>query len=183
MRPIVGIFGQMGVGKTTFARMLNKHLTNYKVKSFAQPLKETLAQMTGISVDVLNANKDNLSFLDWNTTVRKCFQQLGDIGRAISPQFWVDRCLEEYTIIDDGRFENEFDRINEIGGFTILLTRPGMERKDLHESEDVKWFFQTHSLGYERISHVINDSDLSNLTIVAEWLAYIISQSIKGRGI
>jgi hypothetical protein len=155
--------------------MLNKHLTNYKVKSFAQPLKETLAYMTGISVQVLNDNKNNPSFLDWNTTVRKCFQQLGDIGRAISPQFWVDKCLEDYTIIDDGRFENEFDRINELGGFTILMSRPGLERKDSHESENdlvslitERAYKGRHQPPYPNTWAVLNDGSLNTLELQAQ---------------
>tara|TARA_R100000951_G_scaffold19836_1_gene16717 strand:- start:162 stop:521 length:360 start_codon:yes stop_codon:yes gene_type:complete len=74
---------------------------------------------------------------------------------------WVDRCIEDIrleqpllAVIDDCRFPNEVEAIQEIGGKVIGLTR-STEGVDHHSSE------QEIKKSWDKIDHVIDNQDMT----------------------
>lgn len=105
--------GRAGVGKTTCATILGKHLMHlrYKVNMdhFARPIKEMATK-----------------YFFWNGIKdikgRKLLQDLGKLGRDFDEDVWVryvceqeENHLNDFFIIDDWRFPNEYDFINKFG--------------------------------------------------------------------
>ena len=111
-------------------------------------------------------------------TVRDFLQHFGtDICRKIHPNIWVDRCLQDIqleqpllAVIDDCRFPNEVEAIQEIGGKVIGLTR-STEGVDHHSSE------QEIKKSWDTIDHVIDNQDMT----IHETCAAII-EAIEGFG-
>lgn len=150
MTKFIGIFGQKNVGKTTLARMLTYELNKYfkekqiydwvdEPTGFAYPIKEMLSNMTGLPLYEIERLKNEDTILPgWSCTVRQALQKLGQCGREIHPECWINQRMKisnGYEIIDDGRHLNEVDAIIKAGGYIIIITRPGYDNKDGHESE------------------------------------------------
>lgn len=146
----IGIFGQKNVGKTTLAQMIYNELDKWFTKrpifewmntpkGFAQPIKEMLSKMTGLTIERINALKNIDEILpEWNCTVRQALQKIGQCGREIHPNMWIYQRMmnrKGVELIDDGRHLNEANAVYTAGGYLILMTRPGFENKDQHESE------------------------------------------------
>lgn len=99
---------------------------------------------------------------EWSNEARRLLQVLGtDLGRDFySENFWVERFLDKVSTTDvdvvctDVRFQNEVDAITNAGGVVILVTRPGLEEVDLHESEKLD-ILPTHT--------VLNDGSVEDL--------------------
>lgn len=99
---------------------------------------------------------------EWSEEARRLLQVLGtDLGRGFySENFWVDRFLDRVgqtdvdVVCTDVRFQNEVDAITSAGGVVILVTRPGLEEVDLHESEKLD-IIPTHT--------VLNDGTVGDL--------------------
>jgi hypothetical protein len=130
MRFVIGITGNMGVGKTTLANEIAGRLNGY-VLPFAAPVK-SIAKSMG-----WNGEKDERG--------RRLLQLIGtECGReCIGEDVWVRRWLASLVedsespsavIADDVRFENEADAIRARGGLIVRVTRPGFDG-DGHASE------------------------------------------------
>lgn len=161
---IVGLFGAQGSGKTTLAHNFetfrclsrdrwNQDVTLYTHRSFADPMYEALAAMLGVTVYQVRRLDKNAPLEAFNgLSLRHALQTLGtEWGRTcIGDSVWVnimkqrieaDQAKGCSTIIDDVRFDNEYDLIAEAGG--ILVKVEGREAKLQavnHSSEDF-WRF------------------------------------------
>lgn len=141
MKKVIGFFGVARSGKSTAAHYaaewFRKHDTPAQVRSFAGPLKNGLAEM-GIEKDATPE------------LYRKAAQYMGtEICRDYDPNWWVnqmDRCINNLpdngvVLIDDCRFENEFEYLRSIDA-TLIFMRGG-DRIDLsspvydHSSETI----------------------------------------------
>lgn len=144
---IIGLIGQAGSGKNTFAERLKLFsLLPVDERSFADKLKKSAAASLGISVEVLESIKNTGTIIvgDPKKTVfgksskpiteisiRSFLQKTGtEAHRDIfGDSFWLDAALpltENYpktrlTVITDPRFPNEAKRIEELGGITIKI--------------------------------------------------------------
>jgi hypothetical protein len=130
--PVVGIAGGLNTGKGTVAAVF-KH-NGYMERNFADPLKRIVRDLFNVPTRVLWGPSENRTPL-----VRAMLQELGtDYARKYRPNIWIDKMEESLAafaesglrgyrgiVISDVRFKNEVDFIHEIGGTTILLTRPG----------------------------------------------------------
>lgn len=130
---LLAITGRSGVGKTTTAQELARHLTPAGILPFAKPLKE-LATL----------------FFGWdgrkNARGRRLLQTLGtDVGREWDPEFWVRKWQEAMmplldagcsVIADDLRFANEAATVHLFGGKVIRLHCPAREIILPHASEN-----------------------------------------------
>lgn len=103
--------------------------------------------------DVADSLKDLLrkdhkyTLVDERLTPRLILQRLGTEGvrGAVHPRAWVNALMSEYHtkedpslpiwVITDMRFPDELEAVENRGGLTIRITRPGTGGKDLHASE------------------------------------------------
>lgn len=148
---LIGICGHAGSGKDTIGFYLKENHDNTYKLAFADPLKEAVAAMFGIDLDVLydSETKEALSNF-WGVSPRQMAQFFGtEMVRETIPKlipevgnnFWVHRMVQrligaEHTVpydsddivvITDVRFQNEYDWIISQGGIIIHLTREGAD--------------------------------------------------------
>ena len=136
--------------------------------SFAFALRKCASVLTG-NLEIFNLDEKSknepsgIKDADGNNiTNRQLLQKLGtEVGRAISPNIWVDCLLkcykpEKYWIITDVRFENEANAIKEKDGVLIRINRD-TGYQDNHASE-------TALDNYEHFDAVIdNNGSLKDL--------------------
>lgn len=181
---VVGIAGRKRHGKDTLADFAIKVLeskgcTTIK-RHLATPLKEEIirivADATGEDFEEL---RQRAYTDDGKGEFRLGWQWWGtDIWRLRDPNRWVtllraqleaDRAAGvDVVFVPDMRFPNEAALVKELGGYTVLVQRPGMDDGDGHASE--------HALdGYREWNTVIrNDSDLSALQERARQLMVVL---------
>ena len=134
-----------------------------KKYSFAAPLKEIATGLFGLRPEQCygtDEEKNTLTGIRWGDlptsnkkpknkkmTAREFLQYFGtDVCRSMYENVWVNRCIADIAfegplvaIIDDCRFPNEADAIQNAGGKVVRLTRS--PHKDSHSSESAldKW--------------------------------------------
>lgn len=113
----------MHTGKTTLAeRLVKEH--GYTRASFAMPLKR-LAQEMG--VDLKN---------------RAALQAFGHGIREIDPEFWIKAFVHEYEadyprlVVDDMRYENEYEFLLSNNAVMIRLTASQVVRWNRYQTSD-----------------------------------------------
>lgn len=140
---IIGLFGQRGHGKSTIAKLIQKHLKphlmGYPIIPFAQKIKDIICDVYKLTPQELNELKlSDTRIAGWNKTVREALQIVGtECFRSICPTTWTDYVLQSYNhcIIDDGRFFDEAAAIKAKGGINIIVYRPEKVNRDNHQSE------------------------------------------------
>lgn len=167
---LVGITGVKRAGKDTAALPLKQ--IGFQQLSFATLLKKWSSEvLSGIGYsddevyEFVHGSRKEEIIPHFGKTTRELMQTLGtEWGRTFYDNLWVDLTLlptlqgvQDY-VISDVRFHNECDRIRELGGIVIRITRPGLETNEfsLHESE-------VH-IPKLRVTHdVVNDGDEKDL--------------------
>ena len=137
---LIGIAGAKRAGKSTLAQGLAL-VTGLPEESFAAPLREFVARITGMTARELDARKEEP--LDWldGVTPRQMMQTVGtEWGRQmIHPEIWLRslfaRIPPQGAIISDVRFPNEAQAILDRGGIVFRVNRPGLPQGDGHLSE------------------------------------------------
>lgn len=155
---IIGFAGVGRSGKTTLAHDLCAWLINETSDHtpvylpFAQPLKEFVAAHNGFSCAAQFKNEQPDKY-------REECQALGRRAREKDPMHWVNEWLEvvesyrhaeentpglEYVIIvDDVRYMNEVEKVQELDGQVFFIAHGGREIEDMdgawreHDSEDL----------------------------------------------
>ena len=164
MSNIIGILGKKNSGKTTVYEMLHGILSENEtiVKlSFAGKLKEMFSVLAGIKKEHLNKT-DTKNMLFKNKLIRVWLQSLGEWGRNMIPDLWIDTTLTNLNpnnvyIIDDVRFKNEVEKIKQLGGMIIKINRPSLKSNDTHISETE----MDSILNYDEF--IVNDGGLQDL--------------------
>lgn len=161
---IVGLSGKKQSGKSTIANKLALYDNCVRV-AFADALKEMCTNILGVPKSLVYGSEDQKNesthivglppgprqYTNRNLTGRELLQVLGtDVMREFYPGVWIDalfrrlaRFKETYTlgtyshtvVVDDVRFINEVEAIQNNGGIVIRLTRESPGCKDLHISE------------------------------------------------
>lgn len=121
MQTVIGFFGVARAGKSTAAQLsaniLQRAGVNAVVRSFASPIRDGLAEM-GIV-------KDTHPHL-----YRKAAQLIGtELCREEDPNWWIKQMQyrinkldqDSVVLIDDCRFENEFDFIRSQNGTLVFI--------------------------------------------------------------
>jgi len=128
---LIGFTGKAGVGKTTIAKKLQDY-KGFLVKSFANPLKESLVTLTGLPMCHFTDSFLKEQSTEFGKTPRELMQLYGTefVRNMICEHFWVIRMRQELNsigrvdvVIDDVRFEDEAQLIRERGGYLIHLKR------------------------------------------------------------
>jgi len=108
----IAIYGKMCYGKTTVANILKYYNNNFKIYSFGQKVKD-------IATDLFQMqNKD-----------RTLLTSIGTKMREIDPDIWAKYVMinckdDEFVLIDDLRYQNEYEYLMKNGFKIIELTLP-----------------------------------------------------------
>lgn len=122
--PGIAFSGKAGSGKTYLAEHVVRDFpSKARVVSFASSLKREVYEATGL--------------VKGDPGAREAMIEHGRMRREENPRYWIDRCMEELTdslragftpVIDDLRFLNEYDFLNEWGSFIVRVDAPLTDR-------------------------------------------------------
>lgn len=187
---IIGIAGKKRSGKDTIADFLIKEYGFIKY-GFADPIKEIAKIIFGFNEEQLYGDKKGEIDENWKIKPRDFFQKFGtDYGQFIFPEHFPDtfknvnkRSLwvlvfnkwylkkkreDPYikVIINDVRFNHEFECIQELGGYIMKVERDNNKIEDNHISENELNFNEEFNYIiknngskeelYEKITEIIN---------------------------
>ena len=129
---IIGLAGKAGAGKGAVGDYILKKY-GYKQDAFANPIKQAVAVMLGMSVEKLEEKKNaGLSNGLLGKSYREMLQTLGtEWGRdMVNSDIWtilMSQRLEDNsgdnTVITDVRFDNEAELIRSFGGIVLYVDR------------------------------------------------------------
>jgi len=186
---IIGLSGQKGSGKDTVAAYLVKE-HGFERKAFADPLKQSIAALFDIPFSAIDKfkniedlrivmeDKHSPSVHYTDMSFRTFLQRFGtEAHRDIfGKDFWLDYTLPvqgfypgRAIVVTDCRFSNEANRIRELGGLIVRITRSAaFDEQDQHRSEvmDFDWDYM-----------IENDGNLSDLYMnVEDMLCHMIDR-------
>lgn len=155
---LIAMSGGMKCGKDAAFEILHRYTPAVRL-AFADPLKEEVAQVYGVTVDYINAHKSHF---------RRILQGHGTEFRRglFGDDYWIKKARERLDAIrfsdfsglivfTDCRFRNEYDFIKENGGTVWRISRPNsVTSASAHESE---------ALNFPYDILIENDSDLAAL--------------------
>ena len=106
MSKIITLSGKQFCGKDYTARLLLESLPSFCRIGLADDNKLEYSKQTGLSVEEIEKNK---------STYRPDLIALGNKGRAISPDYWINNILEKdaNVIVPDVRLPHEVEKFKE----------------------------------------------------------------------
>jgi len=134
---ILGLCGYAKVGKDTAAH----GMPDWYRAAFADSLKEDLQPLfRRIGINLSNPKQKEMA--------RPMLVEWGRLGRAIRPDFWIERLFERIqiwqtlfperaTIVTDVRYLNEVKAIEERGGIIYYVIRPGFQGANEEETRSI----------------------------------------------
>jgi len=153
---IIGLCGKAGCGKSTIANSLAYSLASKGMSVFVIPLAQPVKEIA------------NMFGWDWKKDERgrKLLQQIGtDVGREYNVNIWIDKLKnkllqlpdESIVIIDDVRFDNEVEFIENLEGQVFHILR------DVHEILDhVSEHGIDYTFGKHKIVEIGNEGSLAD---------------------
>lgn len=152
---LIGILGRKRVGKDTTADYLCSNY-NFEKLTLAQPLKDICKISYDFSDEQLYGSLKETIDERFGVSPRVVYQYLGtDIFRkdinsiipCIKNNFWINLIAENYlqmtetnknkcVVVSDVRFQNEIDRIHELGGIIIKINRPIVENMPINNNNN-----------------------------------------------
>lgn len=111
---IITLSGKQFCGKDTVAKILLERLDNFRRIGLADAIKIKYANKTGLTVEEIEKNKSKY---------RPDLISLGNEGRAINPDYWINTILEQNdnVIVPDVRMPHEVERFKENNAFCIRV--------------------------------------------------------------
>lgn len=110
----------------------------WKRLGFADAVKHVFMDAFNVTWDFIEEwkRKDEVP-PGFDLNIRKGLQHIGDGFRKIQSDVWISTAMRkgDRSVISDGRYLNEAKMIQEEGGVTVLLWRPGFENDDPNPSE------------------------------------------------
>lgn len=113
-KKIIVFSGKQFSGKDTVAKIILERFPSFKRIGIADAIKMRYSQKTGLSLTEIETNKSQY---------RQDLIDLGDWGRAQSPDFWLNSIIayEGDTVVTDIRMKHELDKFRENGAFTVRV--------------------------------------------------------------
>ncbi len=113
-KKIIIFSGKQFSGKDTVAKILLEQLPNFKRIGIADAIKIQYSNQKGISLEEIEKNK---------SVYRQDLIDLGDWGRAQSPDYWLNSILayEGDTIVTDIRLPHELNLFRSHNAFCIRV--------------------------------------------------------------
>lgn len=144
---IIGITGHMGAGKDTLASYFIREHGFVRV-GFADALKDEVRTRLPRTLALIGGTDSADYVLDHKPPlIRALLQEYGtQVRRRDDPNYWINRWVDrlptgDVTIVTpDVRFENEAQRIVNLGGMVVRVERPGYHGNG-HESEQLVWAY------------------------------------------
>jgi len=166
---LLGISGQKGSGKDTFADALvtQEHFVRLRFAEGLKAMLTALLRTAGASRDEIvemleGTTKEQPTDFLCGATPRKAMQTLGtEWGRELAPNLWINilesriKKLHTFTppatwhiCIPDVRFANEAEMIHRLGGKVVNIVRGELAPAE-HASEavDLSWDYQIENSG------------------------------------
>ena len=169
---IIGLTGYAQSGKDTLANILMDKY-GYRRIAFADTIREFLYEVNPmVACSPTGYLKDLVNLVGWDKAkqepqVRRLLQDLGVAARKlIDEDIWVTIALRnidagDRVVITDVRFENEAERISELGGQLWRVKRPGVEAVNAHVSE-------TQMDGYRVDQIFLNNGTVEDLKLLVQ---------------
>ena len=137
----IAICGKMCSGKTTIANLIKEYDNRYEIFSFGKKVKVIANELFG---------------MDMNNKNRSLMIQIGTKMREIDVNVWANYIInetkdKEFCIIDDLRFQNELDLLEENNWNIIQL--------DIDEDLQIERLKNLYKENYD--DHIKNKNDLS----------------------
>lgn len=144
MKPfILGLVGKKKAGKDSIFESLAESRSENRIKatpfrvSFADAIKQDIAEQLGTSLEKVNFHKDKL---------RPWIQGHGTDMRAVELDYWINKIrliveteqdkIKLLTVITDVRYQNEAEWIKSLGGKLLRVYRKETDNHgDTHSSE------------------------------------------------
>lgn len=139
---LIGLVGEQGVGKTTLAKAL-VDVCGFTKISFADQLRQDVSELYGVGLHVMTGSfKDEPLEHDMlGRSPRQILQDHGAYMRRHNENHWAEQGVAKVQeggryVVDDVRYPNEQEMLQEKGGVVIRVTRDGVGvTDDQHESE------------------------------------------------
>ena len=196
---IIGIHGQIGSGKDTFAEFLaSLSSTPVERHAFADKLREVTELITGAKMTKM----DELPFFNtvynytqeqknqylpaWDRTIGRCLQVIGtdSLRDNFDYNVWVKslfetvgrQCIDSkhVLVIPDVRFPNEADYILDQGGIVLKITGDPMDVRK-NSNRDLNHISETALSDYKKFSAIV-DNSVPDLNILKGKVQDIIRQ-------
>ena len=162
---IIGLSGKAGVGKTTLANYMSQTFF-YKKLSMAYELKNLAMLMFPFtSIDLSSPSRKEKKFKEYDWTPREFLVGLGDFLRYHDENYLLNKALADLNnkefkyIFDDIRYENEANKIKELGGVVVRVNR--YQKDNRIPSMDIK---SETSLDNYKFDYVVDECNNTSLT-------------------
>lgn len=134
-------------GKTMLSEMIGEMIFKNVCQrlSFAAPMRamvRALFKSAGMDMDKVYEKGKNAELPLYKTSIRHIMQTLGtEWGRrCINENLWCDIAEENINaspipvVVDDLRFQNEYEMLRRHGAFIVQIVRPGYTKESEHQS-------------------------------------------------
>lgn len=113
-KKIIIFSGKQFSGKDTVAKILLERFKSFKRIGIADAIKMRYSEKTGLTIEEIEKNKSQY---------RQDLIDLGDWGRAQSPDYWLNSIIEYEgnTIVTDIRVKHELDLFRSYGAFSVRV--------------------------------------------------------------
>ena len=113
-KKIIVFSGKQFSGKDTIAKIILQRFPSFKRIGIADAIKMRYSKKTGLSLEEIEKNKSQY---------RQDLINLGDWGRAQSPDFWLNSIIayDGDTIVTDIRMKHELDKFRSNSALAIRV--------------------------------------------------------------
>jgi len=173
---VVVFCGERQSGKSTAANAIRRR-TNWKKLSFADPLYRMMSE--AMCEDARTADKEEPRKELGGKTLREALQTLGtEWGREmVYKDIWLDHMVRRITlakmggapgvVIDDCRFRNEYDALQQFNPTVVRVVRPGLNNPETTHASEKDW--QSFPVDREIVNDYSSEEEFAK-SLFAPWM-------------